>query len=129
GEHGGGKVEGGCRGGGGGAGRGDSGPADDQGNADASLVDPPLAAPERKVGGGRPLGGGEAAVVGREDDQCVLRESELVQSRKNATRRLIHGFDHGGEHRKRLAVADLPGAAGPVILDLGSELVLEAEFL
>ena len=67
---------------------------DDPRHADASLVEPSLAGPERRVRGRMPLGRRQAAVVGREDHDRPIRDSGPLQGRQHAADGGVELLEH-----------------------------------
>ena len=118
-----GRIKVGADGGGGasGPGRGDPGPAHHGGHADAALVDPTFASAVGQVGGGKSLRGGDAAVVGSENDRGGVAKVQLVELGENAADGCVHALDHGG-----VDGVVLPDAHGAGLLGVGPDLALAA---
>ncbi len=106
------------RGGSGGAGLNLSRPADNGRDADSAFIDGALPAPE--AGGGVEEGGiypadvkfwiaagMGGAVVGGEDDDGVVIETELLESVEDRANMLVEIGDHGGIARSRARVGDV----------------------
>ena len=68
----------------------------EQGDADAAFVEPAFSCAVGEVRGRRAFGGGEAAVVGGEDDDRVLRKAAFLQGIEHLPASGVHGLDHGG---------------------------------
>ena len=108
----------------GGAGLGDAGGGDDPGDAGAALVRPALAAAEGEVGRGMAFAGGEAAVVGHEDDDGAVGEAVFLEGGEDAAEAGVELFQHRGIGRMVLDEAHIAGALAAPRVRRGGELFL-----
>ena len=70
----------------------------------------PLPPRSGRLRGGIGVAGGDAAVVGGEDDHRVVVESQFVEFGQHDSDGLVHGFDHTGIDGAVLDLADGQGA-------------------
>jgi hypothetical protein len=97
------------------AGSGGAGPFDQERFPHATFVGPAFARAEWEVGGGRSLGGGEAAVVGGENDDGVFVDFQLGKFFQDAADIFIEVLDH---RRIGRVVLNLSHGAAVVVEEL-----------